>query len=94
MVRTYKPKKPRARRGRMLRAARMRTEGMSLREIASEIGVSKDTIMRDLRAWDVLQANVSHLPVSKPPRGGGNETPARDGNETPDAAIVPLRRSS
>jgi transposase len=78
----------------MGRAADLRGEGLSLRQIAAKQGVSKDTVMRDLAAWDEQQEKVSHLPVSKLPPRGGNETAPRGGNETPSAEIVPLRRSS
>lgn len=94
-MRTYKPVKPKSgRRARTGRAVRLRSEGLSLRQIAAEQGVSKDTVMRDLRAWDAAQAKVSHLPVSKTPPGGGNETPAGAADETPGARVMPLRRSS
>jgi hypothetical protein len=75
----------------MLRAARLRGEGKSLREIGAEIGVSYQTVLRDLRKWDAEQAQVSHLPVSKLPPGGGNVTP---GCDSENAAVLPLRRSS
>ncbi len=94
-MRRYKPVRPKSsRRARTGRAVRLRSDGMSLRQIAAEQGVSKDTVMRDLRAWDAAQAKVSHLPVSKLPPGGGNETPRGGAGETPAARVVPLRRSS
>jgi hypothetical protein len=60
-VRTYKPRKPKARRGRMLRAVQLRAEGQSLREIARVLEVSHDTVWRDLRQWDKETATVTNL---------------------------------
>lgn len=92
-MRTYKPVRPKSPRGaRMKRAARLRAEGKSLREIAAEQEVSYETVRRDLARWDALNApdaSVSHLPVTKTPPGGGNVTAPCD---TADAAVIPLRR--
>lgn len=71
-MRNYKRK--RNPRGRMLRAVELRAEGKSLRQIAGEIGCSYQTVLRDLQKWSAEQANVSHLPVTKMPRGGENVT--------------------
>jgi hypothetical protein len=90
-MRTYKPKKAKATRSaRMRHAARLRGEGLSLRQIAAQQGVSHDTVWRDLAAWDAQHARVSDLPVRKTPPGGGNLTPRSDSR---DADIVPLRRT-
>jgi hypothetical protein len=90
-MRTYKPVKPKFPRGRMLRAAGMRAEGMSLRSIAKVLGVHHDTVWRDLRRWDDEAAKVTRLsdrPVGKvPPAGGGNPTAQSD-----SAEVLPLRR--
>jgi transposase len=91
VMRTYKRKRLKTKgRGRMLVAAQLRGQGMSLRQIAAETGVSKDTVLRDLREWDSLNAKVSQLPVSKMPRApegrGENETAECDSN------VVQLRR--
>jgi hypothetical protein len=91
-MRTYKAVKPKAaQRARMRHVARLRAEGLSLRQTAMQVGVSYQTVLRDLRQWDTEQAKVSHLPVTKLPPGGGNVTPGCDSG---DAQIVPLRRSS
>lgn len=89
-MRTYKRKAPRYARGRMLRAARLRGEGKSLRQIGAEIGVSYETVRRDLAAWAAEQSQVSHLPVTKVPPGGDECDSPRD----TAASVIPLRRSS
>lgn len=90
-MRTYKPRPPKYRRGRMLRAARLRGEGLSLRRIAAELSTSYETVRRDLAAWDAEQATVSHLPVTKvTPGGHGIDTP----RDSEDARILPMRRTS
>jgi predicted ArsR family transcriptional regulator len=88
-MRTYKPVRPKARRGRMLRAVRMHAEGMPLRDIAKVLEISHETVRRDLAAWDAEQATVSHLPVTFPPPGGGNVTAECDSGE-----VIPLRRNA
>jgi transposase len=92
-MRTYKPVKPKSPRdARMRRAARLRGEGKSLRQIAAEQEVSYETVRRDLARWDELNApdaSVSHLPVTKTPPRGGNVTAECDSE---DAAVIPLRR--
>lgn len=87
-MRSYKPVKPKALRGRMLRAVRLRAQGLSLRQIAAIQDVSHDTVWRDLRKWDAQHANVSDLTVRKTPPGGGNLTAASDS----DATVTPIRR--
>jgi hypothetical protein len=92
-VRTYRPVKPKSPRDtRMTRAARLRGEGMSLRQIAAVQDVSYETVRRDLAQWDALSApdaKVSHLPVTKLPPGGGNVTVECDSG---DALVLSLRR--
>lgn len=91
-MRNYKPVKPKSgRQARMGRAARLRAEGLSLRQIAARQDVSRQTVLRDLREWDAQQAKVSHLPVTFSPPRGGNVTP---GCDSPDATVIPLRRSA
>jgi len=89
-VRTYKPQ-PAYRRGRMLRAARLHGDGMSLRQIAAELGVHHDTVWRDLRRWGEEQKTVTRL--SDRPVGmnapGGHESDTRSDSE---ATVTPLRR--
>ncbi len=87
-MRNYKPK-PKALRGRMMRAARLRAEGKSLRQTAAELQVHHSTVAADLKKWDEEQAKVSVLPVGFLPPGGENPTPESD---TAVAAVVSLRR--
>lgn len=75
----------------MRRAARLRAEGKSLREIAAIQEVSHETVRRDLAAWDLKNApdaTVSHLPVTKTPPGGGNVTAECDSEAAP---VIQLR---
>ena len=54
-MRTYQRKRPRQwsdKDNRMARAARLRAEGKSLRDIGAELRISPATAMRDLRRWD------------------------------------------
>lgn len=89
MTRTYKPR-PKSRRGRMMRAARLRAEGLSLRKIAAQLQVHHSTVAADLGKWDEEQAKVSVLPVGFLPLAGGeNPTPESDSGS---AEVVPLRR--
>ena len=56
-MRTYKPK-PKGLRGRMMRAARLRSDGKSLREIAQVLQVHHSTVAADLKKWDEEQAPI------------------------------------
>jgi Helix-turn-helix domain len=87
-MRNYKPK-PKAARGRMMRAARLRSEGMSLRQIAAELQVHHSTVAADLAKWEAEQAKVSVLPVGFLTPGGKNPTP---GSDSADAPVISLRR--
>lgn len=93
MTRTYKPKRTKlTRQARMGRAARLRAEGKSLRQIAAIQEVSHETVRRDLAAWDLQNApsaTVSHFPVTKTPPGGGNVTPGCDSEA---ATVIHLRK--
>lgn len=76
----------------MGRAARLRSEGKSLREIAAIQEVSHETVRRDLAAWDARHApdaSVSHLPVTKTPPGGGNVTVGCDSGA---GTVIQLRK--
>lgn len=86
-VRNYKRK--RNPRGRMLRAVELRAGGLSLRQIAKEVGCSYDTVWRDLQKWAAERANVSEIPVRKMPQGGENLTPESDSEL---GGVVSLRR--
>ena len=74
---------------RMTLAARMRGAGMSLREIARELAVGHQTVIRDLRRWDEIGgANVVHFSGPSRPAGGNLDHP--DG--PPESAVTELRR--
>jgi len=77
------------RKARMGRAARLRGEGLSLRQIAAKQEVSYQTVLRDLRKWDEVHPEVSHATVTKLPPRGENVTPECD---SANATILPLRR--
>lgn len=75
MVRTYKPQRTApSRKARMGRAARLRAEGKSLREIAEIQEVSHETVRRDLAAfdgqWEVLDRNTAQHHISRARRAG------------------------
>lgn len=73
----------------MMRAARLRGEGLSLRQIAAQLEVHHSTVAADLAKWDEERAKVSDLPVGKnAPRGAESD----GGSDSPDAAVLPLRR--
>ena len=59
---------------RMARAAKLRAEGKSLRQIAAELRVSHQTVSNDLARWDaehpVIPANVVPL-ARKASKSGG-----------------------
>lgn len=70
MTRTYKPKRTAAlRKARMGRAARLRSEGKSLRQIAATQEVSHETVRRDLAAWDgrweVLDKGIAQSHIAR-----------------------------
>ena len=69
MVRQYRRKHPRNPGRRMEAAARLRAEGLSLRQIAERLAVSHDTVWRDLARWAGSRSNVSDLPVRNTPSG-------------------------
>lgn len=90
MTRKYKAVKPKAPRGRMLRAVRLRAEGLSLRQIAAELQVHHSTVAADLAKWKAEQAKVSVLPVGfTPPARGGNPTPQSDSGS---ATVLQMKR--
>lgn len=62
---------------RMTAAVRMRAGGWSLREIGDRLGVSKDTIQRDLARYESQEVShlLSHLALSDPLNETRNETP-------------------
>lgn len=91
-MRKYQPKE-KGLRGRMQRAAKMRGEGKSLREIAQVLQVHHSTVAADLRKWDAEQAKVSDLPVGKNAPGGDESTTRSDSQpDTAGAAVLPFKR--
>jgi ribosomal protein S27E/predicted DNA-binding protein (UPF0251 family) len=70
-VRTYKPRPRPDRAPRERRAARLRDKGLSLRQIAARLGVSHDTVWRDLARWDARQLAAAVRGVAPDPQGGG-----------------------
>jgi hypothetical protein len=70
---------------RMVRAAELRAEGLSLRQIAGRLSCSHDTIWRDLMRWNAC--NVSEMPVRNSPQRGENLTPESD---TDDPNVISL----
>ncbi len=91
MVRRYRRKHLRDPARRMAAAARLRAEGLSLRQIAVRLAVSHETVRRDLARRGEAQARLSHLPVTNLPRRGELVTP---GCDSADSNVIPLRRSS
>ena len=72
---------------RMEDAVRLRGKGWSLRQIASRLCVSYETIRRDLDRWQRDQ-KVSHLPVTNVTKSVTNVTGKCDGK------VVPIREAS
>lgn len=72
---------------RMARVVELRAEGLSLRQIGDRLACSYQTVARDLVRWSRDHENVSHLPVTNSPRGGGNVTGKCD---SPDPNIISL----
>jgi transposase len=62
---------------RMAAAVRMREGGLSLRQIGDRLGVSKDTIQRDLARYESQEVShlLSHLALADPLNATRNETP-------------------
>jgi len=80
MVRKYQRKPGRVNPDRrMARAAELRAEGLSLRQIGERLACDAATVLRDLRRWERKHANVTPLvlqsPVAKSPHGGQFATP-------------------
>jgi transposase len=78
---TYRRKRWGSKDRRREAAVRLRAEGMSLREIAARLKVSKDTVMRDL----AVSSGVSFFPA-----GGRKETAYETENETPLPQVIAL----
>ncbi|HEY9524003.1 MAG TPA: hypothetical protein VIR33_12250 [Thermopolyspora sp.] len=79
----------------MTRAAELRGQGLTMRAIAAELGVSVGTVHADLKRWDADHANVvslrSDAAFKTAPGGAKLNTPVERGD---DAEIITLRRSS
>jgi hypothetical protein len=82
MVRHYKRKPGRVNPDkRMARAAELRAEGLSLRQIAERLACSYQTVANDIARWERDHENVVQLSnpaVKNSPRGGVNLTPDFD----------------
>lgn len=71
-------------------AVRLRAEGMSLRQAARMLGVSYETVRRDLARWDAARGNVVELSqrrVTTRPAGGRVVTPGCDRPRTTAEAM-------
>jgi transposase len=79
-----------ARDKRMNTAVQLRAQGMSLRQIAGDLGVSYQTVANDLARWKREHPNVISL-VPKPSRNGGRNCPPGGQEETPE---VDTRRTA
>lgn len=95
MVRTYKRKpghvNPAKRRAR---AAELRDEGLSLRQIAERLSCTHTTVRRDLAQWDAANKNVvrlEHSAGTSLPPGGGN-VPAECSDADPNVISLSDRR--
>jgi DNA-binding CsgD family transcriptional regulator len=81
-----------ARDKRMALAARMRTEGKSLRDIGKELGISYQTVSNDLARWDAQQpetpANV--IPLSRKRQEVAGKSSPRGGKKTRHKLTAPI----
>jgi len=83
VVRHYKPRpKRRDPDKRMLRAAELRAEGLSLRQIAERLLCDEKTVRNDLKRWAALNANVTPMVRNS---GAENIAPGAM-NSAPDSA--------
>jgi transposase len=78
----------------MAAAVRLRAEGMSLRQIASEMACSEGTVRNDLARWARERPNVAAMvrktTAQNSPPGAGITQP----DYAPDSNIVELRRKA
>ena len=74
-----------ARDKRMAKAAQLRAEGKSLREIAGDLAVSHQTVSNDLARWDAQQPQlpVNVVPLRKVSKSGVGNSPPRGQKDTP-----------
>jgi IS30 family transposase len=82
---------------RMAAAARLRAEGLSLRQIAERLCVkSPQTIANDLTRWERSRANVTPLlsktSVQNLPPGGKKWTPELDSGDSSVVAMSDRRK--
>lgn len=96
MVRRYIPKRQpwRNKDRRRARVAELRENGLSIRQIAEQIGVGVGTVHRDLARWADDHANVATLPQPQESPSGGVWS-ARDGGVLLEdrSSRVPSERS-
>ena len=89
VTRTYKRKRWGSKERRVEAAARLRAEGLSLRQIGERLKVHHDTVWRDLKRWDAM-AKVSELPVGKASPTGSNPTADPTADQTPLPQVIQL----
>jgi DNA invertase Pin-like site-specific DNA recombinase len=95
-MRTYQRKPGRVNPDRRMdRAAELRAQGLSLRQIAERLSCSHQTVVRDLARWEAQRPNVvqlSHSPVTFSPPGGQKVTPECDSEPTNIVSINDRRK--
>jgi hypothetical protein len=77
----------------MAAAVRLRADGLSLRQIGSELACSYQTVANDLARWDGEHSNVvplSKTPVKNSPQRGTDLTPEFDSKSN----VIELRRKA
>jgi IS30 family transposase len=70
---------------RCRRAVAMRSEGMTLREVAATLGVSHPTVLRDVRAHDQAEAELVLAVLAGKPRRPEKPPPRLDTQQRHDA---------
>jgi DNA-binding CsgD family transcriptional regulator len=91
-VRTYRRKRVRVWRNkdkRMAAVARLRAEGLSLRQIADQLAIGRGTVARDLERWQ-RQPNITLLPSQT----AVPTSPVRGALGQPDGTVTAIRRTS
>ncbi len=96
MVRKYTPKRrPWADKDkRMVRAAELRSAGLSQRQIAARLVVSVGTVNADLKRYDREHTNVAPLRSVPAFKSAPTGAELNTRTERPAATVTPLRRTS